>query len=942
MYENKQFREVGQILKCDTEKGLSLMEAERRLKQYGYNRLKEQKEKTKIALFLEQLNDPLIFILFVATAISMFLGEMEDAMIIVTVIAVNACIGVAQEGKARKAVEALKKLTSPHAIVKRGGRQMEIPAAELVPGDIVCLEAGRQVPADLRLSKTMSLKIEESALTGESVPVDKDAGYMPDGKADIGDCRNMAYMSTNVTYGRGEGIVTATGMETQIGNIAGMISGAKEEMTPLQKRLADMGKVLSGVAVFICVFLFFVAVLQKRDVGDMLLTAISLAVAAVPEGLPAIVTIVLALSVSRMVKVNTIIRKLPSVETLGAVNVVCSDKTGTLTQNRMTVKKCFAEGRAFSADKADEGRNRELLLGCVLCNDGVIGEGSRIGDPTELALLDLAAKYGMGKEETEKKYPRIGEKAFDSDRKMMTTLHKGRNGRVAYTKGGTEEVLKHCRFLLSHGKKIPLTEQARREVLDAAGRMSVEALRVLAVAMREDAAEAEERDLTFVGLVGMMDPARPEAAEAVQAFRRAGVDTVMITGDHVDTAYAIAKELGIASCREECLGGSELDKLGGDEFAEKVEYIRVYARVSPEHKVKIVNALKKKGKIVAMTGDGVNDAPSLKAADIGIAMGMNGTDVAKNASDMILADDNFATIRKAIEEGRGIYENIRKAILFLLSSNFGEIITMLVAILAGLPSPLKASHILWINLITDSFPALALGVDENDGEELMRQKPRKSDENLFARGGLACTLCYGAVIAAISITAFLQVPYSALLRQQLPVSLHNIISMLGIPELLNKAQTHAFTVLGMSQLVHAVGMRDVNKSVFRMNHLSNRPMIFACVAGVGLQALVTEIPYFVGLFGTVQLSLQEWGWLAALSCMPLAVHELLVLAGMAEHGSRKSREGGDVTGDGQGGSAKVFSFSPQQPEKSYQEESPEKNPAAFLPEVMSASIERGK
>lgn len=937
MYENKQVREVGQILQCDTEKGLSNAEAAERRKQYGQNLLKEQKEKTKIVLFLEQLNDPLIFILFVATAVSLFLGEMEDALIIVTVITVNAFVGVVQEGKARKAIEALKKLTSPHAIVKRGGRQMEIPAGDLVPGDIVCLEAGRQVPADLRLSKTMSLKIEESALTGESVPVDKDAAYLAKGRTDIGDCRNMAYMSTNVTYGRGEGIVVATGMETQIGHIAGMISEAKEEMTPLQKRLADLGKVLSALAVFICVFLFCVAVLQKRDVGDMLLTAISLAVAAVPEGLPAIVTIVLALSVSRMVKVNTIIRKLPSVETLGAVNVVCSDKTGTLTQNRMTVKKCYAEGRTFSADKMDMERHKELLLGCVLCNDGVVAEGSRIGDPTELALLDLAGKYGMKREEMEKDYPRIGEKAFDSDRKMMTTLHRGRgsNALVSYTKGSTEEVLRHSRYLLSRGKKTALTESAKREILHAAEQMSAEALRVLAVALRRDATEAEERELTFVGLVGMMDPARPEAAEAVEAFRRAGVDTVMITGDHVDTAYAIARELGIAQSREECLSGGELDKLGEEEFEKKAEYIRVYARVSPEHKVKIVNALKKKGKMVAMTGDGVNDAPSLKAADIGIAMGMNGTDVAKNASDMVLTDDNFATIRKAIEEGRGIYENIRKAILFLLSSNFGEIITMLAAILAGFPSPLKASHILWINLITDSFPALALGVDENDGGELMRQKPRKSDENLFARGGLACTLCYGAVIAAISLTAFLQVPYGALIRQGLPVDLHNMKSMLALPELLNKAQTHAFTVLGMSQLVHAVGMRDVNKSVLRMNHFSNRSMIFACTAGVGLQALVTEIPYFVGLFGTVQLSLHEWGWLAALSFVPLVVHELLVAGGIAEHSLEHKKKKGVVTDF-------PSMESPQeiQPYADQAEDSPWKKPSSHAPELKSASMER--
>lgn len=881
MYESKQVRETEQILKSNAERGLDSAEAAARLLKYGKNKLEEKKEKSYAALFLEQLNDPLIFILFAATAVSMLLGEMGDAAIIVTVIAVNAFVGVVQEGKARKAIEALKKLTSPHAVVRRDGKQTEIAAEELVPGDIVCLEAGRQVPADLRLTKTMSLKLEEAALTGESMPVEKDAGYLVKGRAEACECRNMAYMSTNVTYGRGEGMVTATGMDTQIGHIADLISEAKDEMTPLQRRLADLGKVLSAVAVFICAFLFMVAILQKRDVGEMLLTAISLAVAAVPEGLPAVVTIVLALSVSRMVKVNTIVRKLPSVETLGAVNVVCSDKTGTLTQNKMTVKKCYVDSRILSAEELDAGRHESFLRGCTLCNDANIAGGARIGDPTELALLEAAGKYGFDREREERYFPRIHEKAFDSERKMMTTLHRGRNGNISYTKGSTEEVLRCSKYMLSGDRKVSLSESAKRDILHAAEKMAAEALRVLAVAEREGAGEAEERELTFVGLVGMIDPPRPEAAEAVSAFREAGVDTVMITGDHVDTAFAIASELGITDKRNQCLNGRELQLLSEEEFEARAENIRVYARVSPEHKVRIVNVLKKKGKIVAMTGDGVNDAPSLKSADIGIAMGMSGTDVAKNASDMILTDDNFATIRKAIEEGRGIYENIRKAVLFLLSSNFGEIITMLVAVLAGLPSPLKASHILWINLITDSLPALALGVDENDGKELMRHKPRKKEENLFARGGLMCTLCYGFVIAAISITAFFQVPYASLVRQELPISLHNIETMLNLPELLNKAQTHAFTVLGMSQLFHAIGMRDVNKSVFRMNHFSNSYMLLALAAGVSLQILVTEIPYFIELFGTSRLSMREWGCLAALSATPLLVHELLLLGGSA-------------------------------------------------------------
>lgn len=903
MYENKSIRETGEVLKSDTERGLSNVEAANRLEQYGKNRLKEKKQKTPIGLFIEQLNDPLIFVLFVATAVSMLLGEMGEAAIIVTVIVVNAFVGVIQEGKAQKAIEALKQMTSPHAIVKREGMQREIPAEDLVPGDIVCLEAGRQIPADLRLVKTASLKIEEAALTGESAPVEKDALYMTGSRVEIADCRNMAFMSTNVTYGRGEGMVVATGMETQIGHIANLISETKEELTPLQKRLADLGKVLSIVAVVICTFLFVVAVLQKRDMGDMLITAISLAVAAVPEGLPAIVTIVLALSVSRMVKVNTIIRKLPSVETLGAVNVVCSDKTGTLTQNRMTVKKCYLDSHILAAEALDNERHKDLLYGCALCNDADISGDEKIGDPTELALLELAKRYEIRKERIEKNFPRIEEKAFDSERKMMTTLHRGYGKRVAYMKGSTEQILKCCKYRQitydnlsgteTSGKQSIMTEYDRKEILEAAAKMAGEALRVLAVAKREEATDVSEREFTFIGLVGMIDPPRPEAAEAVSAFKGAGVDTVMITGDHADTALAIAKELGIASGRRECLSGSELAKMSEAELEEKVEYIHVYARVSPEHKVKIVNALKKKGKIVAMTGDGVNDAPSLKSADIGIAMGKNGTDVAKNASDMILTDDNFATIRKAIEEGRGIYENIRKAILFLLSSNFGEIITMLAAILAGLPSPLKASHILWINLITDSLPALALGVDENDGKELMRQKPRKSNENLFARGGLTCTLCYGIVIAIISITAFLQVPYAALVNQNLPISLHNIEAVLRVSEILNKAQTHAFTVLGMSQLFHAIGMRDVNKSVFRQNPFSNRYMVFACAIGIGLQALVTEIPYFVALFGTTRLSLTEWGFLALLSSTPIIIHELLVLGGAENRKEEKNASDGE-------------------------------------------------
>ena len=609
----------------------------------------------------------------------------------------------------------------------------------------------------------------------------------------------------------------------------------------------------------------------------MLLTAISLAVAAVPEGLPAIVTIVLALSVSRMVKANAIVRKLPSVETLGAVNVVCSDKTGTLTKNKMTVQKYYADGRMIEKGMLDKSKQDLFLEACTLCNDAVI-KGERIGDPTELALLDMACFYGYEKDKLEEKYPRIDERAFDSERKRMTTVHRREGREISYSKGAADEMTGLCSHVWMFGKEVPFTSKAKKEVLNAVDKMAGEALRVLAVAMKTKGNLTDEDHMTFLGLVGMIDPPREEAKEAVESFKNAHVDTVMITGDHVDTAFAIAKELGITDNRQCCLTGVSLDALTEEEFAKKADDIRVYARVSPEHKVRIVNALKKKGKVVAMTGDGINDAPSLKAADVGIAMGKEGTDVARNAADMVLTDDNFASIEKAMREGRGIYENIRKTILFLLSSNFGEIITMLAAVLAGFPAPLKASHILWVNLITDSLPALALGVDQNDTDALMKEPPRKSKDSLFSHGGLSCMLCYGAVIGIISLLAFLTVPYGELLRRNLPVNLMNLNKILQVTSILNKAQTHAFTVLGMSQLVHAIGMRDVNKSVFKMNHLNNPYMLLAWGIGVFLQVLVTEIPYFVELFGTSRLSLKEWEMLFALSGMPLIIHELLILS----------------------------------------------------------------
>jgi Ca2+-transporting ATPase len=882
----------------DRRKGLTEEEAAERLAQNGRNELKAPREKTLPEAFLEQLNDPLIYVLIAAAVISVILGSVSDAVIIGVVVCMNAAVGLIQEGRARKALDALKQLTSPRTIVLRGGTRREIPAAELVTGDLVCLETGCQVPADLRLVYTGSLKTEESALTGESLPIEKDALFTAKRKRSregketelpLGDRKNMAFMSTIVTCGKGEGIVTAVGMDTEIGRIASFITQSKEELTPLQKRLGELGKVLSVLSLVLCVALFGLAVFQRRNVLEMLITAISLAVAAVPEGLPAVVTICLALSVTRMVKVHAIVRRLPCVETLGAVSVVCSDKTGTLTQNKMTVETCYVNGKEYGSGSLPARQCMvcgEFLQGLTLCNDAHRGEGSagagrglgsadRTGDPTELALLDLAAGYGIRKAALERQFPRRSELAFDSDRKMMTTVHRTERGEVAYTKGAPDEVLKKCTSFLRGGQAVPLAEGDRFRFLKAAESMSAKALRVLAVARRVGGGPIEE-NLTFLGMAGMKDPPRREAAQAVAAFREAGVATVMITGDHIETAFAVGRQLGIVKHMDQCMTGAQLQAQSGARLLEKLDRVRVFARVSPAQKMDLVKGFQEKGQIVAMTGDGVNDAPSLKAADIGIAMGRTGTDVAKQAADMILTDDHFATIEKAIEEGRGVYENIRKSVIFLLSSNLGEIMTMFFAVLCGLASPLQSSHILWINLITDSLPALALGMDANDGKALMRNKPRRPEESLFSRGGLACTCFYGVLIAGISLTAFLLLPCGILREKGLSVNLAGLAVLLKNDVILAKSQTYAFTVLGMSQLFHAVGMRDTEKSVFRMKLLENKLMLVACGAGFFLQFAVTEAPFLLRAFGTSHLALREWVRLGILAAAPMLAHQCLV------------------------------------------------------------------
>lgn len=877
MYEQQNINDVLSQFSVSLQEGLTAEEAQERLKTHGPNAFQEKKPKTKLQMFLSQLRDPMIYILFGAVVISGFLREFSDAVIILAIILLNAIIGMVQESKAEKSLEALKKLSSPTALVRREGKPVEIPAAELVPGDIVILEAGRVIPADLRLLSSINMKVEESSLTGESVPVQKDANFLAEGEVTLGDRINMAYMSTSVAYGRGEGVVVKTGMETEIGKIAKMISESIDEMTPLQKRLGDLGKVLGILAIGLCVALFGVALLQGRDVMEMLLTAISLAVAAIPEGLPAVVTIVLALGVQRMVKVNTIVRKLPAVETLGSVSVVCSDKTGTLTQNKMTVTKVYIDEAIRDVEELRYDTDKLFVDGFVLCTDASSDDGVRLGDPTELALLDMGTDVGVSKKVLEKNSPRINELAFDSDRKMMTTVHaaEGDNECIAYTKGAMDRILKLCNNIIINGQIRPITEKDIDNIEAATKEMSVLALRVLALAIKLNDSSATEDNLTFAGLVGMIDPPRPEAKDAVEIFKGASVTTVMITGDHIDTAFAIAKELGIANTEEQCITGDTLNRMTQEELNAVAPNLRVFARVSPENKVMIVNAFRSHGHIVSMTGDGVNDAPSLKAADIGVAMGITGTDVAKGAADMVLTDDNFATIEKAIEEGRNIYNNIKKSVLFLLSSNLGEILTMFIAIIAGLASPLKAIHILWVNLITDSLPGLSLGVDPGD-PDVMKGSPRNPKESLFAHGGLIITLYFGCIIGAITLISYVYTPIIAVMNAGDAVSFATIKHALDDPVIYTQSQTYAFTVLAISQLFNAIGMRNLNRSIFRYNHLNNKMMIFAFIFGFILQISVTEIHVLTEVFGTVELSLKEWLGLTAISTAPLWFHELFV------------------------------------------------------------------
>lgn len=865
MWYKKSKNEILQELDVDEKNGLSSTEALRRLEKYGKNKLETKKKKTLFKQFLSQLKDVMIYILIIAAIISAFLGEISDALIILLVIIINAVIGVIQESKAEKALDALKELSTPKALVKRDGSLKEILSEDIVPGDIVIIDAGRYIPGDLRLIDTANLKIEESAFTGESVPSEKDASFLPDKEIPIGDQNNMAFMSTLATYGRGVGVVVGTGMNTEIGKIAKMIEQEENDETPLQKKLSELGKILGFLAVGICILIFIISFFQGRDLLEMFLTSISLAVAAIPEGLPAIVAIVLALGVQRMVKKNAIIRKLPAVETLGSVSIICSDKTGTLTQNKMTVTTVYTNDSYIKESEFNLNDNEsKLLVDCmVLCNDATYSEKSQTGDPTEIALLESPFKLNILKEKLEKEFKRIDEIPFDSDRKLMTTVNlvDDKKARV-FTKGALDSILSICNKISVNGKLLDFSKEYKAKVLENSNIMSDKALRVLAFAYKDISKEnivldSLEKDLVFIGMVGMIDPPRLEVKDSIKLCKSAGITPVMITGDHKNTAFAIANELGIAEDISQAITGHEIDKFKEEEFNEKIINYRVFARVSPEHKVKIVKAFKSHGNIVSMTGDGVNDAPSLKAADIGVAMGITGTDVSKGASDMILTDDNFSTIVSAVEEGRKIYLNIKKSIVFLLSCNLGEILPLFTAILLNWNSPLQPIHILWVNLITDSFPALALGVDKTK-EDVMNNPPRNPKESIFIKSDKIQLIINGVLIGGITLFAF------------------KLGERLYADSLIH-AQTMAFVVLSVSQLFLSLSLRSNIKSAFSLGIFSNKYLVYSILLGIFLQVIIISISFIANIFKVTPLLLYDWIVVILVSLIPFAINEILKL-----------------------------------------------------------------
>lgn len=873
MWFSKTKEEVFNDLNVNPLTGLTEEEAKIRYEKYGPNKLKGKKKKTILQLFLGQLSDWLIYVLFAAVVITTFMGEYVDSVIILLVIIVNAILGVAQEVKAGKAIEALQKMSSPKALVRRDGKTIEIESEFVVPGDIVILDAGRFISADLRLIESANLQIEESALTGESVASSKDASlFFEDPKTPLGDRTNSAFMSTLVTYGRGIGVAVETGMNTEVGKIAKILDNEADSKTPLEIRLDELGKTLGKIAIAICVFIFLISWIQGRNLAEMFLTSVSLAVASIPEGLAAIVAVVLSIGVTIMSKKNAIIKRLPAVETLGSVNIVCSDKTGTLTQNKMTVVKFFnLEGmRDVEKNMKNVSEDAEMLSkAMILCSDATYDNGVGTGDPTEIALLVFGDNLGIERNKLYESNNRVGEFSFDSDRKLMSTLTDDNGTLTVFTKGAIDNLIKISTHVLENGKVVPLTQEHKEKFYSATEEMSFDALRTLGAAYKPVntvvSPEEMEKDLILLGVVGMIDPPREEVKHSIQKAKMAGIRTIMITGDHKNTAFAIAKELGIAENIEQAMTGAEIDSLSEEDFTRRINDYRVFARVSPEHKVRIVKALKSYSNIVSMTGDGVNDAPSLNAADIGVAMGITGTDVAKGASDMILTDDNFSTIISAIEQGRNIYNNIKKSVIFLLTCNLGEVIAMFGALIVGWEAPLIATQLLWINLLTDSLPAIALGMDPGD-PDVMKEKPRNPKESFFSHGAGSRAVVGGLLIGLLTIFAFwfgyFEHGYSPFDK--------------GVPvETVEYARTMAFMVLIASQLFFSFAVRSNLKSIFKVGIFSNKVLIGSIFIGILLQLVVIEIPFMRSAFGLQMLDTAGWFMAIALGLVPLFFSEIL-------------------------------------------------------------------
>lgn len=876
-WHNISASETLKLLKVNAETGLSQSEAEERISKVGHNVILEKKKKSFFQRLLAQFNDFMIITLIIAAVISFVISTLQgdadftDSIIILLIVVLNAILGLTQEKKAEKSLEALKNMSAPMARVRRNNKVITINTSDVAPGDIIILETGDFVPADARLLSSTNLKLEESALTGESVAVDKIASAILPEHTLLGDQKNMVLATTSVSYGHGVAVVVETGMNTEVGKIAEMILTDDEPETPLQKKLSDVGKTLGTGAIVICLAVFIIGTLHRIPAFEMFMTSVSLAVAAIPEGLPAIVTIMLAIGVQRMVKQNAIIKKLPAVETLGSASVICSDKTGTLTQNKMAVLE-LSDG-IHSLKSKD---SKFILTLGALCNNatlnGDIGSFTAIGEPTETAIINSASEIGEFKNRLDIEFPRVAEIPFDSNRKLMTTIHKLKDGKYRIvTKGAPDILLNNCSDFNEDKKIVKLDSKIKENIISFNSQMGEKALRVLAVAYKDITSLPSkinscniEQNLIFAGLIGIMDPPRLEAKEAVSNCRRAGIKPVMVTGDHVITASAIARQLGILKGGEKAITGEELNKLSNAELNREIYNYSVFARVTPEHKVRIVKSFQSRGAVVAMTGDGVNDAPALKAADIGCAMGINGTDVAKGAADMILTDDNFATIVSAVKEGRGIYSNILKSVHFLLSSNIGEILTIFVGIMLGWPSPLLAIHLLWVNLVTDSLPAIALGLDPAD-KDLMKHKPRDRNKNLFADGLWWKIGIEGCMIGALALLAF---------------TVGRTIFDFGNEPIIGR--TMAFAVLSLSQLVHAFNMRSEH-SIFSINVFSNKYLIGAFIAGTVLQISVILFEPLAKIFKVTSLNPIQWIIVAGLSLLPIILVEIQKWANVKDY-----------------------------------------------------------